>query len=95
MSASPTSFEEWAEAQAAALRAEQSLARKAADHAAGKGPAPAAQDIQTAVLLRNRASALLMAVISEGSKADLASWAGMSARSGPGTGSSGDAHNSH
>ncbi len=65
---SPT-FQRWSEAQQAAGEAERQLALRAAEHAAGRGRPPLAAEIHTTVLLRTKASALLMAVLSESSDA--------------------------
>ena len=58
-------FPLWAQAQARALLAEEGIARRAAEYVAGRGCAPSPAEVRTALILRTKATALLMSVLAE------------------------------
>ncbi|TFZ02546.1 hypothetical protein EZ313_14900 [Ramlibacter henchirensis] len=60
-----TRFQLWADAQALAGAAEHRIATRAAQHVAHGAPAPLAAEVQATLILRSKATALLMAVLSE------------------------------
>ena len=64
-----TRFQQWAIAQASALAAERRIAEEARASTENLSPPPSAADIQAALTLRNKATALLMAVLSEANDA--------------------------
>jgi hypothetical protein len=59
-------YEQWAAAQASAFAAEHRVAQAALRHAAGAGAPPTVTDLQGALILRSKASALLRDIVLSG-----------------------------